>query len=59
VLMAAGLFPEILEQEGDRGGREVIRRHRDKVELVPLEDPRQAMDIDTPEDYEAATRPEC
>jgi molybdenum cofactor cytidylyltransferase len=58
VLMAAGLFLEILEQEGDRGGREVIRGHRNELELVPLDDSRMAMDIDTPDDYEAATRPE-
>ncbi len=58
VLMAAELFPEILEQEGDLGGREVVRRHRNKLELVLLDDSRLAMDIDTPDDYEAATRPE-
>lgn len=58
MLMAAGLFPEILEQEGDVGGRDVVRRHRNELELVPLDDSRLAVDIDTPDDYEAATRPE-
>ncbi len=58
VLVAAELFPDVLEQEGDLGGREVVRRHADKLELISLDDARIGMDIDTPEDYEAATRPE-
>ena len=49
MLMAAELFPEVLEQEGDLGGREVVQRHADKMELIPLDDARIGVDIDTPE----------
>jgi molybdenum cofactor cytidylyltransferase len=54
VLMSAGLFPEILEQRGDVGGREIIGQHPDEVCLVPVGDPRVVVDIDSIEDYEAA-----
>jgi molybdenum cofactor cytidylyltransferase len=54
VLMSARLFPEILEQRGDVGGREVIERHSEGVCLVPVDDLRVAQDIDSMEDYEAA-----
>ncbi len=54
VLMSAALFPEILRQQGDVGGREVVERHPDEVQPVPLDDPRVVMDIDSREDYELA-----
>jgi molybdenum cofactor cytidylyltransferase len=54
VLMSARLFPEILEQRGDVGGREVIDRRPERVCMVPVDDPRVAQDIDSMEDYEAA-----
>jgi CTP:molybdopterin cytidylyltransferase MocA len=54
VLMSAELFPEILEQCGDVGGREIVARYADDVSLVPVDDPRLAVDIDSVEDYEAA-----
>ena len=54
VLLSAALFPELLEQRGDVGGREVVERHRDEVCLVPVDDPRVVADIDSIEDYEAA-----
>jgi molybdenum cofactor cytidylyltransferase len=58
VLMAAEVFPEVLEQGGDLGGREVVRRHRNKLEVITLDDPWLGRDIDTLDDYEAAIRPE-
>ena len=54
VLLSAALFPEILEQRGDVGGREIVERHLADTCLVPLDDPRVVVDIDTPQDYEAA-----
>jgi molybdenum cofactor cytidylyltransferase len=54
VLMSAELFPEILAQRGDVGGREIVRRHPGEVCLVPVDDPRVGMDIDSIEGYEAA-----
>lgn len=54
VLLSAALFPEILEQRGDVGGREIVERHPGEVCLVPLDDLQAVMDIDSPQDYEAA-----
>jgi molybdenum cofactor cytidylyltransferase len=54
VLMSARLFPEILAQRGDVGGREIIERYPERVCLVPVDDRRVAHDIDSIEDYEAA-----
>ena len=56
VLMSAALFPEILAQRGDVGGREIVARHADDVELVPVDEPWLTVDIDTHADYEAARR---
>jgi molybdenum cofactor cytidylyltransferase len=54
VLLSAALFPEVLQQRGDVGGREIVERHRDGVCLVLVDDPRVVTDIDSIEDYEAA-----
>ena len=52
VLFSAGLFPELLRETGDRGGRDVVRRHRDEVCFVAVDDPLVCLDIDSPEEYE-------
>ncbi|HJW74461.1 MAG TPA: nucleotidyltransferase family protein [Thermoleophilia bacterium] len=54
VLMSAELFPEILAQRGDVGGREIVARHPGEVCLVAVDDPRLGMDIDSVDDYKAA-----
>jgi len=54
VLLDAVLFPELLLEEGDVGGRAVVARHLDEVCLVTLDDARLTADIDTPQEYEAA-----
>jgi len=53
-LMSASLFGEIARQRGDVGGREIVERHADDVRLVPVAEPRLAVDVDHAEDYEAA-----
>jgi len=53
VLMSADLFPEILQQDGDVGGRAVAVRHATDASLFQL-DARTAMDVDAPGDYETA-----
>lgn len=53
VLMSSALFPEILEQRGDVGGREIVERHPGEVSLVSVDYPRICADVDTPVDYEA------
>ena len=52
VLFSARLFPELLRETGDRGGRDVIQRHAGEVCLVAVDDPRACMDIDSLEEYE-------
>lgn len=56
VLMSARLFPELLGQRGDVGGREVIDSHPADVALVPVDDDWVTADVDSLEDYEAARR---
>jgi molybdenum cofactor cytidylyltransferase len=52
VLFPARLFPELERETGDRGGRDVAQRHAAEVHLVPVDDPRLCLDVDSPEDYE-------
>jgi molybdenum cofactor cytidylyltransferase len=47
------LWPELLALEGDRGGREVVRRHGDGVAWVECP-PSALADVDRPEDLERA-----
>lgn len=48
-------FAELQAIEGDRGAREVIRRHTDVVRVVPWED--GALDLDQPEDLTGLEAP--
>jgi molybdenum cofactor cytidylyltransferase len=54
VLFTRALFPELREQHGDHGGRQVIARHEHEVETVEVRDPRLFLDIDTVDEYEDA-----
>lgn len=54
VLMSSALFPEILAQRGDVGGREIVARHPGDVDTVPVDDPWVGVDVDTFADYETA-----
>ncbi|TAK35075.1 MAG: nucleotidyltransferase family protein [Chloroflexota bacterium] len=58
VLFARELFPELLATEGDKGGRDVLRAHANKVGHVPVDTPAVVLDVDTPEDYEQLLRSE-
>lgn len=48
-LIARELFPELLALSGDRGARDILHRHSNRVVEIQL--PEAAADIDTPEDY--------
>jgi molybdenum cofactor cytidylyltransferase len=48
----AALFPELLALTGDRGGKQVIRRHPELVTLVPVS-AEELFDVDTLEDLES------
>ena len=52
VLFDKSLFPELIEVTGDEGGRTVLERHRDEVELVEMGDTQANFDVDTWEAYE-------
>ena len=51
VYFPAHLWSELLQIEGDEGGRSVIARHPDLLRLEPFDDPAMALDVDRMEDY--------
>lgn len=53
VCFGSDFFAELAQSQGDAGGRDVIRRHPDKIELVTVNDAGILQDIDTPEDLSA------
>jgi molybdenum cofactor cytidylyltransferase len=52
VLFDASLFPELMEVTGDEGGRTVLQRHRQEVELIEMGDAQANYDVDTWEAYQ-------
>jgi molybdenum cofactor cytidylyltransferase len=52
VLFHRELFPDLLQLTGDRGGRALLEKHREKLALVDWQDEVPFLDIDAPEDYE-------
>jgi molybdenum cofactor cytidylyltransferase len=52
VLFDESLFPELIEVTGDEGGRTVLERHRQEVELVEMGDVLANYDVDTWEAYQ-------
>jgi len=52
VLFDKALFDALGAQTGDKGGRDLLRRYREQVATVAVEDPREIWDLDTPEDYQ-------
>jgi len=53
VLFSREVFPELLDIEGDRGARDVIRRHRDEVVTASSVLDDSPADIDTEDAYES------
>jgi molybdenum cofactor cytidylyltransferase len=45
------LFVEFSDLQGDEGGRLIIKRHAEKLKLIPAENPLWGADIDTPDDW--------
>jgi 4-nitrophenyl phosphatase len=54
VLFGRSLFAELLQVEGDQGGRRLIAEHGDELEEVEVETEAIFADIDTADDYRAA-----
>jgi molybdenum cofactor cytidylyltransferase len=50
VLFDQDIIPELLKLEGDVGGRAVFSNHH--VTMIPWDDPKLLLDVDTPEDYQ-------
>ena len=50
VLFDRVTFPDLLELEGDVGGRAILHKHN--VEYLPWHDDRLLLDVDTPEQYQ-------
>ena len=49
-LFDKNFFSELMDIEGDRGAKALIRKYRDEVLTVPVAE--AAIDIDTPDDYQ-------
>lgn len=52
ILFEASSYAELLNLRGDQGGAEIMQRHPDKVQLVPLPGQRARTDLDTPEEWD-------
>ncbi len=52
VLFACTLFPELLSITGDQGGRAILQKHPQEIELVPIADADAAQDLDTWQEYQ-------
>jgi molybdenum cofactor cytidylyltransferase len=51
VLIAAGLFAELLTLQGDVGARVLLERHAAQVRWLDVDDPAVLIDADTPEAF--------
>jgi molybdenum cofactor cytidylyltransferase len=52
VIFPATLFPELKEEAGDIGGRNVLKRHADQVVELEMGQDYDDTDLDTPEDLD-------
>ena len=52
VLFRRELFPDLLKLTGDRGGRALLEKHRNKTMLIEWKDEAPFLDIDGAENYE-------
>ncbi len=43
---------ELLALEGDSGGKSIVNRHKDDVEIIEVDDEKELMDVDTRQDYD-------
>jgi molybdenum cofactor cytidylyltransferase len=53
VIFPRGLWIELSQLTGDEGGQKVLRRHIDRVRMIPLPGNMAVLDLDTPEDWAA------
>lgn len=53
VLFDHMVYGDLLNLRRDAGGQDVMRQHRNRIQLVPLPGKRARRDLDTPEDWDA------
>ncbi|WP_367383526.1 NTP transferase domain-containing protein [Roseobacter sp. HKCCD6265] len=53
VLFPADLFADLRKLSGDIGARDLLKRHANRIHLIPLKGDRALIDLDTPEDWAA------
>ncbi|WP_380052440.1 NTP transferase domain-containing protein [Falsihalocynthiibacter sp. SS001] len=53
VMLPNWTFSEFETLKGDIGPRDIIKKHTDRVALIPLADDRANLDLDTPKDWAA------
>jgi len=53
---ASALRAELVALDADTGARSIVERHRDRVRLVPVDDPGIYVDLDTREQLESLAR---
>lgn len=53
VILSRALFPELQALVGDTGAQPVLRRHSERMTLVPLPETHALCDLDTPEAWAA------
>jgi len=53
VLFPVNMLPELQAIEGDKGARDLLKRHAARLHLIPLPDAHALTDLDTPEDWAA------
>ncbi len=51
VLFPADLLPDLQTIKGDKGARDLLKRHAARVHLIPLPGQNALTDLDTPEDW--------
>ncbi len=56
VLFHRQLFPELFKLSGDKGGKSLMERHKEKSLFLTWEDESSFLDIDTWDDYERLKR---
>jgi molybdenum cofactor cytidylyltransferase len=54
VLWPRAFLDELASLQGDRGAKELLVRHSDRVFALDVDDPGVCLDIDTPDDYARA-----
>jgi molybdenum cofactor cytidylyltransferase len=56
VVLARSVFPDVARLSGDAGARKLLEGLRERVVVVPVEDPAVTLDLDTPEALALARR---